>query len=117
MTSYNIEFEECDKYAAVIYSVSYNNPIQDIRQISEEMRKHFDSSCYVLFDLLLSNGDEFNRFAEAYFDGEEIKFDSISTIKLQDESKIKKINEHYKGKVKQLNQSVLSSREKLRYVR
>ena len=32
----------------------------------------------VLFDLLLSNGDEYNRYVEAYFDG---KFFELSSFK------------------------------------
>ncbi len=39
MNSYQIILKQSSKYQAVIYSVSYNNPIQDIREISEYIRK------------------------------------------------------------------------------
>ena len=74
MNSFNIIYEQHGKYSAIVYPVSYLNPIDEIQLISIELRKHLPAGCYVLFDLLLSNGNNFNRFAEAFFDGNDINF-------------------------------------------
>ena len=70
---------------------------------------------FVLFDLLLSNGDSFNRFAEAYFDGYEIKRDMICVVSLNDTKQLKYINSHYKERTVELNNSVLTPSEKYKY--
>lgn len=117
MASYQIIRKKSSKYQAVIYSVSYNNPIQDIQEISEYMRKYIEVKGYVLFDLLLSNGENFNRFAEGYFDGYEISFNSLKVIELTDAKEIQGINSFYKKNKNLLNNSVLSPSEKFRYAR
>ncbi|WP_418750025.1 type II toxin-antitoxin system RnlB family antitoxin [Frisingicoccus sp.] len=117
MASYQVIRKKRSKYQAVIYSVSYNNPIHDIREISEYMRKHIDVEGYVLFDLLLSNGENFNRFTEGYFDGYEISFNSLKVIELTDAQEIQAINSFYQNNRKLLDNSVLSPSEKFRYAR
>lgn len=117
MDSYNIVYKKSNKYSALIYSVSYNNPIEDIKKISADIRTQLNEACYILFDLLLANGDSFNRFVEGYFDGKEIKFDTINVVVLDDREQLETINDYYKGKVKEVNNSVLLSSEKFKYVR
>lgn len=115
LLNYSIDFCKCNKYSAIVYSVSYINPFESISEISTDIRTMLPEAGYVLFDLLLSNGDNFNRFAEAYFDGTEIKRDSISVISLDDVGQLKQINRHYKGRLVELNNSVLASSERLKY--
>lgn len=117
MAGYQVIRKKCNKYQAIIYSISYNNPIQDIRGISEYMRKHIHVDGYVLFDLLLSNGENFNRFAEGYFDGYEISFNSLKVIELTDAQEIQAINSFYQKNKNFLNNSVLSPSEKFRYAK
>lgn len=40
--------------------------------------------------MLLSNGENFNRFATAIFNGKEIQFKTIEIINITDESLLKK---------------------------
>lgn len=117
MASYQVIRKKNSKYEVVIYSISYNNPIHDIQEISEYMREHIDVEGYVLFDLLLSNGENFNRFAEGYFDGHEISFASLKVIELTDVKEIQAINSFYQNNRNLLNNSVLSPSEKFRYAR
>ena len=111
MNSFNIIYEQHGKYSAIVYPVSYLNPIDEIQLISIELRKHLPAGCYVLFDLLLSNGNNFNRFAEAFFDGNDINIGSVSVTEVPKEE-LKKLNLYYRGKTKELSKSVLSTKEK-----
>ncbi len=113
--NFSIDFIKSNKYSAVIYSVSYISPFNSLNDITAEIRANLRKKGFILFDLLLSNGDCFNRFAEAYFDGEKIILDSITIIDIEDITQLKHINAHYKGREKELNNSVLSPSEKYKY--
>lgn len=114
MNSFKIIYEQHGKYSAIVYPVSYVNPIDDIRFISVELREHLSASCYILFDLLLSNGDNFNRFAEAFFDGEDISVGSVRLIEVSSEE-LNHFNHYYRGKTKELSKSVLSAKERYKF--
>jgi hypothetical protein len=114
MNSFNIIYKQCGKYSAIVYPVSYLNPIDDFQLISVELRKHLPAGCYVLFDLLLSNGDNFNRFAELYYNGEELSPRLISITEVNSND-LKRLNLYYRGKTKELSKSVLSPRERYKF--
>ncbi len=114
MNSYNIVYEQHGKYSAIVYPISYVNPIDDIQLISVELRNHLSAGCYVLFDLLLANGDNFNRFAEGFFDGDDISEKSVSIIQVPNEE-LQCLNHYYRGKIKELNKSVLSAKERYKF--
>jgi hypothetical protein len=111
MRIYDISFKQSGKYSAVIYPVSYENPVVEIVSISKDLRDRIPKDTYVLFDLLLSNGDSFNRFVEAFFDGEYVDSSSFSITQISQEQ-VKSLNKYYCGKTEQLNRSVLSTKEK-----
>ena len=117
MNNYDIIYWNDEVFKVVVYSNSYINPIQDIKKISLEIQKHISKKTIVLFDMLLSNGENFNRFATAIFDGKEIQFKTIEIINITDESLLKKINIFYKTNLKALNNSILSPREKYKYAK
>ena len=112
MNNFKIIFEQFSKYSAVVCAVSYINPIEDIQSISKELREHLSSNSYILFDLLLSNGDSFNRFAEAFFDGNNITTDSIHIVKVPSDE-LQRINHYYRGKVKELSKGVLTKKNSI----
>lgn len=114
MNTFNIIYKHYDKYAAIVYPVSYHNPIEDIHSVSVELKKHLITDCYILFDLLLSNGNNFNRFAEGYYDGNDIKLNTINVIEIPSD-KVHELDMYYHGKTKELNKSVLSAKEKFRF--
>ena len=120
MNNFDIDYEQHGKYSAVVYSVSYINPIDDIQSISTELKEHLPAGGHILFDSLLSNGDNFNRFAEVFFDGEEtINATSIRVIDRVTEipsDELEQLNHHYRGKVEELNNSVLSVKERCKFV-
>lgn len=117
MKNYSIDYKPYEKYNAIVYSASYINPFADIKDITTDIRKHFVNAGYILIDLLLCNGNEFNRFAEAYFDGTEISKKSIRIVSITNEEQLKKMNQHYRGRYKELNNSVLSPSERLKYAK
>lgn len=114
MNGFDIVYKQYGKYSAIIYPVSYLNPMEEIQSISDELKKHLTSGCYVLFDLLLSNGDNFNRFAEVYYDGDDIKTSAVSIAEIP-LNEVRGLNLYYRGKVKELSKSVLSAKERYRF--
>lgn len=114
MNSFNIIYKQYGKYSAIIYPVSYLNPIEDIQLISVELKKHLTAGSYVLFDLLLSNGDNFNRFAEVYYDGNDIQTSAVSITEIPS-GEVRGLNMYYRGKTKELSKSVLSAKERFRF--
>ena len=65
--NYSIEYHKHNKYLAVIYSSSYINPFDSIKEINNDMKRNSSKEGFVLFDLLLSNGNNFNRFFDIIF--------------------------------------------------
>lgn len=114
MNNFNIVYEQHGKYSAVIYPISYLNPIYEIQGVSTELKNNRIKCGYVLFDLLLSNGNNFNRFAEAYFDGEEINKGTLDIAEMSEEE-ISVLNRYYRDKTKELYNSVLTSKEQFKY--
>ena len=117
MENYNIVYLNDELYKVIIYSNSYINPIQYWKEISEEIQKSVNKEVIILFDMLLSNGENFNRFAKAVFDGKEIQFNTIEIINITDEKLLKKINSFYNKKIRILNNSVLTSSQKYKFAR
>ena len=66
-----------NKYEYIIFAINDDSPLEYLQDIEKDLaKKNFKG--LVLFDLLLSNGDEYNRYVEAYFDG---KFFELSSFK------------------------------------
>ncbi len=109
--TYEIKQSNGVDFSAIVYATSYNNPIQDIDSISNELSSMFHSPCNVLFDLLLSNGNEFNRFVIGRFEGNKISYDSLRIVTIEDSKLRKQIDSFYRGKYSYLKNSVLSLRQ------
>lgn len=75
-----IDIQKVNSSTVIIYATSYFNPLSDLEQLSKELNRNIDVSCNLLFDLLLSNGDSYNRFVTCKFDGRKIIRDSIDVI-------------------------------------
>lgn len=117
MPTFDIKYNVCAKYPVVIYSVSYLNPMQDLTEISSELCEKINNECEVLFDMLLTNGEEFNRFAIAKFNGKQIIYDSIRIVDVSDNRELSMINTYYKHNASILNKGVLTSSQKYKYVK
>jgi hypothetical protein len=94
----NYEITTIDNDLMAVMSTTYIRPIDCKLEIEKELQ----SRCYngtVIFDLLLSNGDEFNRFAQSYFDG--CKFGLFEIID-RNLVNVNKFNQFYKHNIKYL---------------
>lgn len=56
-------------YAAVVIATDYQNPLQELSSVMDALQKK-EVSGEILFDLLCSNGAEWNRFASMQFNGQ-----------------------------------------------
>lgn len=102
-------------YEAVICATSYINPVENLSDISKDLKGTKPGR--ILFDLLLANSDEFNRFAEGQFNGQKISYSSLRTVKINDQDTLKHTNSFYTQNKQLLNNGILSSGEKLRFAR
>lgn len=114
MSIYCIKHKKMEKYEAVVYATSYRNPFEEIGKIETDVTNQIPNSGFILFDMLLSNGDSFNRFVEAFFDGSKIQKDTIKVVDIE-KPLINTINNFYNGKAAELDNSVLTRSEKMKY--
>jgi len=77
---YKILETKLKSYTHIIFSISYMNPIDQKEEIEEDLKK-IGVSGKILFDLLLSHGNNPDRFYEASFDGEKINEDSLKAAR------------------------------------
>lgn len=94
-----VELQKIDSANFIVYATSYLNPLSDMCEASREIACVVDRPCDLLFDLLLANGDSFNRYVICKFDGKDILRDSINVIEENqiDETLMSKIREYYRG--------------------
>ena len=113
MKSYNICYLPKGKYNIVIYSICYENPINELGAISNELANNNVSPNYVLFDLLACNGESFNRYAVGFFDGERIDYNSIDIAEVINPTLARQLNKYYSShcKFQCANQSHIRSRQ------
>ena len=105
MKAYDIiEFKSDYKY--VILVTSYENPMDELENIEDELGAK-EYSGKVLFDLLLCNGMNSSRFVEIEFNGKCFDLSSSITIKNPNKSIKEGIHQYLKDKPVLLENSVL----------
>ena len=94
------------EYKYVVFATSYENPINQLDDIENELRNKKYSG-EVLFDLLLCNGMSSNRYLVMNFDGE--YFDVFSSKVIKNLSKVTEryLYNYFKDKPLQIKNSVL----------
>lgn len=112
---FHIVYGKYGEYRAVIYAVSYFNPLEDISLIAEELGGRLKDAD-VLFDLLLCNGENFNRFACAHFDGNSINPAEICLAEKIGWETLREINRWYRGRRNELENSVLTKSQINKYL-
>ena len=113
MKRYDIKKIEYNEYKVIIFSTSYETPLQDINEISKELCSNIQPKAKVIFDLLLNMGNNSERFAEAFFDGFEFAKTSFKYIDVDKKSEIRKLSSTYfKSNSDLLDNSILSSVQK-----
>jgi hypothetical protein len=103
------KIENKQKY--IVLSTSYISPLDELFDLEEKLQM-LEYKGTIIFDLLLCNGLEQNRFLEAFFDGNFIDISNVSILNQVDE-KIKEISRNfYKENLYALENSVLPDAHK-----
>lgn len=100
----------------IIFPDSYINPLANLSLFEKELINNIGISCQILVDLLLCNGDNFNRFVSLEFNGSNIDRSSIRIITLN-ATEQKDVNEFYKKNKNVISKGVLVSSEYMTYIR
>ena len=109
--SYKILETKLKSYTHIIFSISYLNPIDQKEAIEKDLEKRGVKG-KILFDLLLSHGNNPDRFYEASFNGEKINEDSLKVAKSISKT-IKSLSMNFYREQNQcLESSILSTAQK-----
>lgn len=75
-----------DKYLAVVTATSYENPLSVISEVTECLIEKVGAKNKgeIFFDLLCSNGMEWNRFLSMSFDGKSLLVDTARVVSSAD---------------------------------
>ncbi|MGN0169430.1 MAG: type II toxin-antitoxin system RnlB family antitoxin [Lachnospiraceae bacterium] len=99
----------------IVYPTSYINPLLKRSELNANLKKVVDAPCNVLFDLLLCNGNCFNRFCKGIFDGQQILNDSLELVDIRNEKEIEVIEKYYLDNTKVLKNGVLTPKEYMQH--
>ena len=99
----------------IIYPTSYLNPLNNVTILEKYLFSTVGEPCEFIVDLLLCNGNEFNRFIHFSFDGRRIRKESIQIIDIAEETK-KNINSFYRTHLEILKEGVLLPDEYMHYI-
>ena len=110
----NLEIEKLNnsKYEYLVLFTSYADSLADISEIVKYLQKKNCVSGELLFDLLLVNGNSFNRFVEAYYDGRNLNPDTYNIVENIDSTIKNRTKLIIKRNMKYLSNSVLTNSEK-----
>lgn len=100
----------------IVFPTSYINPMIDISSLEIILHNEINLPCKVLVDLLLCNGNNFNRFVRFQFNGKEIDKKTIEIVKLN-AAEENDVNSFYRENKKFIKNGVLTPSEYLQYVK
>ncbi len=99
------------KKQAIIYSTNYLRLEEYVNEVAFLLKeKSFKGK--VIFDLLLSNGNSFNRYIEMLFDGDNFEIKTTRIINDIDDNIINNSLDFYSSHESYLDNSVLSKSQK-----
>lgn len=98
------------EYDYIVYPTSYINPLLNQKELNANLRKSLHRPCNILFDLLLCNGNCFNRFCKGRYDGVKILDESLELVDIGNEM-IEFIEKYYVENRKTLTKGVLVPKE------
>lgn len=111
MKTYDILRTDMTEYPYFVISTSYETPLSNMENISQELSS-FQNEFKIIFDFLLCSGNSSERFYEAFFDGKELKFNSFKNLNIDKKNKLRKIScEYLKEHSGYLENSVLNSHQ------
>jgi len=109
--SYNLKKISNTECQYIIFSVDYHRIEDYISDLSKELSRRSYSGM-VIFDLLLSNGLNSDRYIKAIFDGNKFLLQTMETIDNVDKQIEKISSKFYQCKPEYLENSVLTRAQK-----
>jgi len=107
MKNYKIQEANHAKYRYMIFAINDDSPLEYLQDIEKDLaKKNFVG--WIVFDLLLSHGDEYNRYVEAYFNGKSFDLKSFTYLTSKEELNPLSIN-FFKKHPEYIDKGVLSS--------
>lgn len=67
------QIDTLSKYKCILFSTSFESSANDKTLILQILKENNISNGYIVLDLLLSKGDNFNRFVEMFIEDNKIK--------------------------------------------
>lgn len=95
------------EYRYIVYPTTYINPLARMGTLNMQLEDQNLDASWILFDLLLCNGDNYNRFAKAYYDGTKVDTVSIELVEDISSDDIKMIEQYYSEDKTTLKKGVL----------
>ena len=97
----------------VVFSTFFISPTYFLKEIEKELSIQINEEKEIIFDLLLSTGNNSNRYRKAVYDGMEFKRKSYENISVPKKSELRKFStQYYKEHADYVNSSILSSVQK-----
>jgi hypothetical protein len=115
MKEYDIKtFQKGNKEVQyVVFSTFFMSPTDFLEEIEKELSMQINEEKEVIFDLLLSNGNNSNRYGKAIYDGKKFKHRSFEVISIPKDDELRKFSmQYYKEHADYVNNSILSSAQK-----
>lgn len=106
-------FQIKNKKQYIIFSTSHISPLKFIKDIENELKDSINEEVEILFDLLLSSGNNQERYGSVIFNGKEFDKNTFRYISVEKSNLIRSIStDYYKKKNNWLENSILNSIQK-----
>ncbi|SUY46516.1 Uncharacterised protein [Clostridium putrefaciens] len=95
MKDYKIVLINNEEYSVIIYSEARRHPLDNIKQIEEDLREMKLKSEKILFDMILCRGNTTDRFIQCRFNGNSLVTSSMEVLNLNKKHNIRKLSTNY----------------------
>jgi hypothetical protein len=97
----------------VVFSTFFISPTFFLKEIEKELSMQINEEKEIIFDLLLSSGNNSNRYGKAIYDGRKFKYKSYENISVPKKNELRKFStQYYKEHADYVNNSILNSAQK-----
>ncbi|KEQ25186.1 type II toxin-antitoxin system RnlB family antitoxin [Paenibacillus tyrfis] len=112
MKTYDLVQIENKEYPYFVISTSYETPLTQLSQLTQELSA-YQNAFKIVFDFLLCSGNSSDRFYEAFFDGKELIKTSFKNLNLDKKNELRKFScDYFRNHKDYLENSVLNTYQK-----
>ncbi len=115
MKEYDIKIfqNENNETQYIVFSTSFISPLHTLKEIEDELSTQINEEKEIVFDLLLSNGNNSNRYGKAIYDGRKFKSGSFEVVNVPKKSELRRFStQYYQEHMEFMDNSILSSAQK-----